>query len=173
MVIRKRLNIKGPALVFITTTTHNWTPFFNNDKIATIVLHQLKETIEYYDASLVSYVLMPTHLHMLLGINQIELLSKFMQSFKILNSKAVKTYLLENKKEYTKNEPFIFWKPRFDDLIIQSDKQFRIKMEYIHNNPVKAGLVAVPSDWKYSSAGDWLDNKSGILPIDKSFEWLL
>ena len=154
MVIRKRLNIEGPALVFVTTTTQNWIPYFNNDEIATIVLKQLRETIEYYDVSLVSYVLMPTHLHVLLGFKQVKLLSKFMQSFKILSSKAVKTYLVENKKEIISNEPFRFWKPRFDDLIIQSDKQFRIKMEYIHNNPVKAGLVPIASDWQYSSAGD-------------------
>jgi hypothetical protein len=54
------------------------------------------------------------------------------------------------------NGRFVFWKQRFDDLVIWLEKQFRIKVDYIHNNPVKAGLVERAVDYPYSSARDWL-----------------
>jgi len=65
----------------------------------------------------------------------------------------------------------LFWKPRFDDLIIWSEKQFRIKVNYIHNNPVKAGLVERPIDYAFSSATDWLLDKPGLVPVDKEWTW--
>jgi len=65
------------------------------------------------------------------------------------------------------------WKPRFDDLIVTSERQLKIKMEYIHNNPVKAGLVEQAEDWTYSSAVDWLTDRSGLITIDKEYNWLL
>ena len=58
------------------------------------------------------------------------------------------------------------------DLIIYSKEQFRVKLNYIHYNPVRGGLVDSPIAWPYTSAGDWLENKPGLLPIDKNFEWL-
>ena len=60
---------------------------------------------------------------------------------------------------------------RYDDLIIISDKQFRIKLEYIHNNPVKAGLVTTAIEWPYSSARDWLTNEEGVIKVDRFFSW--
>ena len=61
---------------------------------------------------------------------------------------------------------------RFDDLIIYSEKQLRIKLEYIHNNPVRAGLTENALDWKYSSAVDWLSDKKGMIDIVKDYSWL-
>lgn len=60
----------------------------------------------------------------------------------------------------------------FDDLVISSEKQFRIKLEYIHNNPVKAGLVTTAVDYPYSSAGNRVGEGKGLVEIDKDFGWL-
>jgi len=96
-----------------------------------------------------------------------------MQSFKILSSKAVKEKAsVWIRRRLTVKSRFRLWKPRFDSLIVNSEKQFRIKLEYIHNNPVKAGFVNKSSDWLYSSAQDWLEGKTGLLPIDKNFSWV-
>lgn len=173
MVVRKRPDIKGRALVFVTATIHEWTPIFRTDKIAQATLNQLGQTTQYFDVALVGYVLMPTHMHLLLGFRRIELLSKFMQSFKILSSKAVKEILPDSfRGRLNANGKFRMWKPRFDDLIIYSEEQFRVKLNYIHDNPVRAHLVDSPTEWPYTSASDWIKNKPGVLPIDKGFEWL-
>lgn len=45
---------------------------------------------------------------------------------------------------------------RFDDLVIVSQKQFGIKLNYIHENPVRKELVTNAVEWKWSSAKFWL-----------------
>jgi putative transposase len=90
MVVRKRLPIEGKAMVFVTATVTDWMPVFDNRTAAEIVIDKLSEATEHFSVAVVGYVLMPSHVHLLLGFSQIGQLSKFMQSFKILSSKAVK-----------------------------------------------------------------------------------
>jgi putative transposase len=174
MVVRKRLKITGRALVFVTTAVTDWLPIFSNEVLAHTVLAQLRETSNHFGVSLVGYVLMPSHLHALLGFPHVELLSKFMQSVKILSAKRIKELDLGIYRDRLRvNGEFRLWRPRFDDLLISSEKQLKIKLDYIHNNPVKAGLVTHAGDWKYSSASDWLDNCPGIIKVDKEFSWMV
>jgi len=173
MVVRKRLKIQGSALVFVTTTVKDWLPVFTMESAADSTITQFSETIQIFKVSLMGYVLMPSHLHALIGFSEVEKLSEFIQTFKSLSSRRIKQLKLAkyNNKLYA-NGMLSLWKPRFDDIIITSEKQFKIKLEYIHNNPVKAGLVAKASDWKYSSAADWYDNRQGLIKIEKNFNWL-
>ncbi|MCP4703738.1 MAG: hypothetical protein GY865_03935 [candidate division Zixibacteria bacterium] len=172
MVVRKRLKIKGKALVFVTITVRKWIPIFDDKAIAEVMLNQFKESLDFYNVSLVGYVLMPSHLHALLGFDKVELLSKFVQSFKILGAKRVKNLLKMDLINFTNSSGgFSFWKPRFDDSIIFSEEQFKIKLDYIHNNPVKAGLINRSDEWLYSSASDWISDMPGLLRIDKEFRW--
>ncbi len=95
-----------------------------------------------------------------------------MQSFKILTSKKVK-YLPESARFgfQEAHGSFALWKPRFDDLLINSEEQFSVKLNYIHENPVRAGLVATAAEWPYSSAAAWYHDKEGLLGIVKDFRW--
>jgi putative transposase len=170
MVIRKRLQISGKAIVFVTTTVADWKPLFTEPEMAKLCLNQLQESLRYCEVSLIGYVLMPHHLHLLLGFYDIGLLSRFMQSFKILSSKKIKESLQGRRRIFPKDN-FHLWKPRFDDLIIVSEEQFRIKLDYIHNNPVKAGIVSEITDYPYSSARDWNKGETGMISIDKDFGW--
>jgi hypothetical protein len=53
------------------------------------------------------------------------------------------------------NKPIELWSPKVIDQ----------KVDYIHNNPVEAGFVLEPHQWKYSSAIDYSGGK-GLLDID-------
>lgn len=172
MVVRKRLPITGPALVFLSTTVYEWLPIFRYDSYCDDLVIQIEEARRHFCVSLVGYVIMPSHLHLLAGFPHIEHLSVFMQSLKSLSSRRIGAHLSkELRSQFVRNGAFQFWKPRFDDLIIVSEEQFRVKLNYIHNNPVKAGLVNNPEDWRYSSAGDWLGVRHGVIEIDRDFKW--
>lgn len=160
-------------MAFVTTTVKNWAPVLSDQNLAKLVLRQLDETLTHYKASLAAYVVMPSHIHALLGFSKIEKLSEVIQSFKGLSAKSLKSMLSQREFAiFYDGERFNFWKPRFDDLIIWSEKQFRIKIDYIHNNPVKAGLVNQPVDYIFSSAKDWLKGEAGIIPVDRNWTWL-
>jgi hypothetical protein len=54
--------------------------------------------------------------------------------------------------------------PRFDDEVIQNEAMLLTKLDYIHNNPVKAGLVENPEDYRFSSARNYsMDDHSVII----------
>ena len=173
MVTNKRLEINGPALVFITTTVLDWIPIFKNKEFAVKILKQLDEAAGYFKASIVGYVVMPSHIHFLLGLSDYGDLSDFMKAFKGVSSRKLKDSVIEwYGDKFTNDGKFQLWKRRFDDVIIYSENQFKTKLEYIHNNPVRAGLVSDSVDWLYSSANEWLSEKAGLIKIDKDYSWL-
>jgi putative transposase len=53
-----------------------------------------------------------------------------------------------------------------DDLIITNDDTFQQKIDYIHMNPVRAGLVNNPEDWLYSSARNYFLNDNSIIEVN-------
>ena len=63
--------------------------------------------------------------------------------------------------------------PRFDDVLIHSKEQYEIKLNYIHNNPVKRGLVQRPEDWLYSSARNYLLGDHSIIRVDTDVDLAL
>ena len=168
MVLRKRLELTGPAIVFVTTTVYKWKPVLTQNNVADIIIKELNNIQSLYKLSVISYVIMPSHIHLLLGFQDVINLSKCIQGFKSVTSRQVKQLTLS---ELSRND-YKLWKARFDDLIIQSKQQLKVKMEYIHSNPVKAGLVESAEDWLYSSAVDWLTTETGLVKIDKEFQWL-
>ncbi len=174
MSTRTRLDYFGPCLVFVTTTVKDWIPVFRDRALAETELNQLRSAILHYEASCIAYVLMPSHLHVALGFKEYQVIRKFMQSFKILSSKRLRP-MLPNvlRTHFEQNGKYGFWMPRYDELVISTKKQFRVKLDYIHTNPGRRNLVAGPEDWPFSSAGDWLSDRSGIIPIDKHFSYLI
>jgi len=52
------------------------------------------------------------------------------------------------------------WQPKYYAFNVFSEAKAREKLDYMHNNPVKAGLVENPCDWLYSSARWYLMGRS-------------
>jgi putative transposase len=172
MVLRRRLELVGPAVVFITTTVTNWIPIFSVYEAALIALDELNKTLNIYPMTMMAYVLMPSHFHRILFSPQIEDLSKFVQCFKSIISRRIKKLRVGSYYNVFYNKGrYHLWKPRFDDFVIRNKKQFMTKLNYIHENPVKAGLAKNPIDYKYSSAREWLTGEKGVVNIDPTIAW--
>ena len=172
MPTRTRLQITGPCLAFVTTTVTDWIPVFADKELAKGVLTTFREGMIRQRVSCIAYVLMPSHLHAVVGVTSYPVIARFMQSFKIVSSKNLKDQLGTGLPGYLNlKEKYQFWQPRYDELLITSEKQFRTKIEYIHTNPVRAGLVREAETWVYSSARDWSGTGRGIVPIDTTFSF--
>jgi hypothetical protein len=90
-------------------------------------------------------------------MNEGESISDYLRDFKKFTSKQIKSRLLasDNKGLYTQLQElgkYKFWMDRFDSQIILTEKILNIKINYIHCNPLKAGLVNEIDEWKFSSA---------------------
>ena len=77
--------------------------------------------------------------------------------------------LIDKLKENSNTGGAKLWMDRFDCELIVTGKFLKQKINYIHNNPVKAGLVDEITKWPYSSARNYfLDNKT---LIEVSTDW--
>ena len=76
--------------------------------------------------------------------------------------------LRQNKKEYKIQSSFQFWQEGNQPKQIVNVEMFRQKAEYIHNNPVKRGLVEEAEHWVYSSARNFT-GLNGVFEIDEIF----
>ena len=70
------------------------------------------------------------------------------------------------KKDYKYNSEYQVWQESFHPKEILTDEIFQQKIDYIHMNPVKKGLVNEPGDWEYSSAGFFSNGVEGVLHLN-------
>jgi putative transposase len=124
----------------------------------------LAESLAFYtrrdNAGIIAYCFMPTHLHLILVIDGARL-GRFMRDFK--------KYIAQKKAADLRIEEPNVWEERYDRVVMTTEPVLRQKVEYIHQNPVKAGLTARPEFWEWSSAGLYLTGKPGPLPV--FMEW--
>ena len=172
MVVRKCLSITGPALFFVTTTVVDWLPIFAIDDIAQEITQQICETTAQFQVSVCAYVIMPSHMHALFGFREATKLSEFMKSLKRESARRIRDKLpVEFSARLFRDGGYSLWKARFDDIVVWSGQQFHINVEYIHNNPVRAGLVQKAEDYRHSSARQWLSDESGDISVEKKWSW--
>jgi len=156
---RHRKIITGSNLFFTTMTTRDRVDVFTDNQGFSIAQQELFKTAELKNCYLMGYVIMPNHLHLLIGSNEGGGgLYKFVQSYKGII-----------RKRLVGNE--ILWDRGFDDLVIKGEEQFRIKLGYIHNNPVKRGLVESPDKWRFSSYLFWVGSEENE-HLHREFIWM-
>jgi putative transposase len=73
------------------------------------------------------------------------------------------------KKDYKITSKHQVWQEGFFPKEILALEALNQKLEYIHMNPVMKGFVEFPEDWIYSSAGDYLLNRKGLIDLDLEF----
>jgi putative transposase len=83
------------------------------------------------------YVVIPEHVHLLVSEPGRDLLSAALQGLKLSVTRR------------SKMRPF--WLPRYYDFNVRTDAKRFEKLNYMHWNPMKRGLVERPEDWRWSS----------------------
>jgi len=123
-----------------------------------------------------AYVFMPEHVHLLIWpAREAYSISDILGTIKQSVSRKAMTWLRENTPgglrclaTGRKDKPWRFWQEGGGyDRNVRNGKALIEMMGYIHNNPVRRGLVARPEDWKWASAQDWSELRPGAVPIDK------
>jgi hypothetical protein len=59
------------------------------------------------------------------------------------------------------------WQARFYDFVVYTRKKREEKLHYIHQNPVRRGLVLTPEQWPWSSARDYLRDEAGPVLVNE------
>jgi REP element-mobilizing transposase RayT len=108
------------------------------------------------DFFLFGFVLMPTHVHLLIAPHNQNLI-RIMQDLKSKTGYEISR---------TRPVPKPIWQPGYFDTIVRRVRNFWQKLEYIHRNPVEAGLVKNPEDWFWSSYRHYIKKGEGLITLD-------
>lgn len=175
VVMGKLVRFNFPENIhFITTSCCNRLPLFSPDKIKTIFIESVIRTRNKYGFKLFGYVVMPEHVHILIQAQKGKTISDIMREIKqicafdalqVLKTSSARNLLRRNTGRETEHK-YSFWKPRFYDFNIYSEKKFKEKLDYCHKNPVTRGLVKDPSEWRFSSYRNYFLNDGSIITID-------
>ena len=94
---------------------------------------------------LLHWCIMPNHVHVMIEKEPSQTLSDILKAWKSYTSHAINQLLGRTGS---------VWMPEYFDRYIRNEEHFYRATEYIRNNPVKAGLVSTPEEWKWSDAGN-------------------
>jgi len=154
---------------FVTANTHNKYPYFRNEESCRILMEELEFYKNKYGFDMVGYVIMLDHLHLLFWWDKDEKrelrISKIMQGIRgatarriidLIQSKGLERMLQSTRgnarsRLHRRNLGYRLWQPGFYDFNIYSESKLLEKLNYMHNNPVRAALVSSPEDYEWSS----------------------
>jgi len=178
---RGRNNLFEESIFFITTTVVKFANVFEKDKYCDLLIHNIKHYQKRYNFKILAYVIMPSHFHWIVITDRKKgTISDIMRDIKKYSAWDIMDHLekdnnykllnvFENEGRFHKNHKRKLWMKRFDDEVIRNEKMFWVKLNYIHNNPVEAGLAAKPGEYKYSSAINYLFGDHSVITVDTKF----
>ena len=147
---------------FITVTCLEWHPLLANDNVKDIIINSLRFLVSENRVVVYAFVIMNNHFHLLWQIT-----SANMCSVIFLNLPAsIFFYMLKNNTEMidrltgnAKDRKRQVWERNSLSISLWSSVVLLQKLNYIHQNPVRAGLVKEACDYKYSSAGFYINQE--------------
>jgi putative transposase len=168
----KRSYGKGD-LHFITFSCYRRLALLGTARARNVFVRALGKVRRKYGIQLVGYVVMPEHVHLLIGESKFGMPSTVVHSLKLRVSKRMRRGAWK-KPSSQKVLPLReaetalpqFWQKRFYDFNVYSAAKRREKLEYMHRNPVTRSLVKDPMDWVWSSYSSYSGRGTLMVEID-------
>jgi putative transposase len=159
---------------FITCTVVNWIPIFTRKPYFDILIDSLQFCRHRKSLKLYAYVILDNHLHLVVAGDR---LTDIIRDFKSYTAKLLIARLERDQKTWVLNQfqyhkqptktksAYQVWQEGFHPQQIVSEEMLQQKIDYLHHNPVRIGVVERPEDWMYSSARDYVGRR-GIIGLD-------
>jgi len=164
------------GMYFITCTVHQWVDVFTRMEYVNIFLDSLRHCQKEKGLQIFAWVIMSNHCHLIVRSAGTPL-SDIIRDFKKFTAKRIVEAIEANPKEsrkrwmlwlLKKEDHIWFWEEGYHGEEIFSDDFFDSKVNYIHMNPVKAGLVSKEEEYSLSSCGDFYGTRKGLLTLTTS-----
>ena len=168
------------GVYFVSPTLVGWVDLFTKPVYQDIIIDALLHCIAIKGLKIHAWVIMPSHLHLVISAEPETNLANILRDFKRHTNKQIVSALTtgnDSRKEWMIQQfskaaqpikrvaNYKVWQDGNHPIQIDFTPYFDQKIEYVHDNPVAAGLVNIPEDYRLSSAIDYAGGK-GLLPID-------
>ena len=149
---------------FYTATIRHWKPLLSDDMYKEIVVNSLKFLVNNDLIRLYAFVIMSNHIHLIWQIFGSQIYSNIRRRFMSFTAQEIVELLalndpqqLEGMRVRKHDRDHQIWKREPLSVELFSRSVFLQKLNYIHQNPVRAGICKVPENYYYSSAGFYLN----------------
>ena len=179
----RNYKINNPeGIYYITFATVEWVDLFTRPEYRNVLIDSLKYCKTNKGLQIFAWVIMSNHVHFILR-SKIGDLSGTIRDFKKYTAvkliKEIKEHPKESRKSWildvfkkagqsnSQNKNYQLWRQNNQpkEILPYSSSFGKQKLDYIHNNPVNAGLVEKAEDYIYSSARDYAGGK-GLIEIE-------
>ena len=170
------------GLYFISFATVGWIDVFTRNIYKDIVLDSIRHCQKEKGLVLHAWIIMTSHLHLIISKNSSWLLEDIMRDMKKFTSFKLTGAIMENIQESRKewmlrlfeeygransnNTKYQFWQQDNHPIELSTNEMIDQRLDYIHNNPVTSGIVQQPEHYLYSSAADYA-GQQGLLHLTK------
>ncbi|WP_192346236.1 transposase [Algoriphagus sp. Y33] len=158
-------------LYFVTFTIVEWIDLFTRKHYRDILVDSLKYCQNNKGLDLCAFCIMSSHIHLIIGRNSEPTIESIIRDFKKFTSteivKSIQTSQDESRKEFllnhfrkagaknSNNTVFQLWQQHNHPIELNTNEKISRCLNYIHQNPVVAGLVYSAEDYIYSSASNY------------------
>lgn len=169
------------GLHFITFAVVEWVDVFTRQQYRDILIASLAYCIKQKGLNLHAWVIMSNHVHFIMSAKDGAKLSDILRDFKKFTSvkiiEGIKNNAYESRKEWmlaifkakgkenSRNSTHQFWRQDNQPKELTDNMMIDQRLNYIHNNPVEAGIVENAVDYLYSSAKDY-SGEQGLIKIE-------
>ena len=161
MARQPRLTVPGYAH-HIIQRGNNRQAIFGSTGDYQLLLDLLQEHSEKQKVAVHAYVLMSNHFHLLATPETVEGIPQMMQA---VGRRYVRTFNLRHQRTGT------LWEGRYRSTLIQTERYLLACMAYIDLNPVRAGMVADPADYPWSSHQHYIGRRQDKLVTPHGLYW--
>jgi len=168
-------------LYFVTFATVGWVDVFTRPIYRDILIDSLKYCQLNKGLEIYTYCIMSNHIHMIIGRHGKYNLEEILRDFKKFTSVKILKLITENSEESRKewmlkifsdagrsnsnNRNYQFWQQQNHPIELSDNKMMDQKLEYIHNNPVQAGIVLSPEEYLFSSAKNYAGRPEVLMEV--------
>jgi putative transposase len=169
------------AVYYMTFTVVGWIDIFSRQRYRDIVIESFKYCHQHKGLHLHTYVIMSNHIHLIVSVDDGYSISAFVRDCKKFTAKRIlddlesnntesrKEWMLHQFKYYasrhSRNEQYQLWSHDNHFIELFSSAVIQQKIDYIHQNQVRTGLVYRAEDYVYSSASNYAE-MDPIIDID-------
>jgi len=169
------------ALTFVTTGIVHWINLFSKEVYKEIIVDSLKYCTEEKGLIVYAYVIMSNHIHLIIRAKEGFAVNEIIRDFKKFTSKQLTKEIetgVESRKEWLldkfqhtasqikRNSKYKVWRDGYHPVELSTNEMIDQRIDYIHNNPVEAGIVFEAEHYKYSSAIQYAGGIDILLPVE-------
>ena len=164
---------------FVTFSCCRRQAYFSYAGVFDLFVRCLEDMRLRFNICVYGYVVMPEHVHLLLSEPGAATLAEAIHYLKLSFAKRARSLRSSDSQVSAQKacanvghrlHPLVAcWEKRYYDRNVRDYDEFKVKLRYLHRNPVKRGLVQTPEEWKWSSYRHYALREIGVVEIES--EW--